>query len=156
TAKAETKANREKVSLAALGQVKVPKNIAPKKAERELSSLGLKNGKAGLAGLAKNNDYVEDIPLGDMTKLNTIEFKYYGFYHRIKQRLEQHWGRTLQQKAENMVKRGRRAPASQDRITALSITLDTMGRIVDIEVRSSSGISEFDEAAIDSFNKAGP
>ncbi len=156
TAKAQTSAKETKVSLAALGQVKVHKSIAPKKAEREISSLGLENGRAGLAGLARNNDFVEDVPLGDMTKLNTVEFKYYGFYHRIKQRLEQHWGRTLQEKAENMVKRGRRAPASQDRITALSITLDNQGKILDIELRSSSGVSEFDEAAIDSFNKAGP
>lgn len=155
TAKAEKKATKAKVSLAALGQVKVPESTAPKKEERELASLGIENGKAGIAGYARNNDYVEDIPLGDMTKLNTVEFKYYGFYHRIKQRLEQHWGRTLQEKAETMVKRGR-TPASADRITALSITLDTKGQIVDIELRSSSGVSEFDEAAIDSFNKAGP
>lgn len=156
TAKAQTSAKEAKVSLAALGQVKVHKSIAPKKAEKELSSLGLANGRAGQAGLARNNDYVEDIPLGDMTKLNTVEFKYYGFYHRIKQRLEQHWGRTLQEKAQTMVKRGRAPASTEDRITALSITLDNFGRIVDIELRSSSGISEFDEAAIDSFNKAGP
>lgn len=153
--KAQNVAKNTKVSLAALGQVKIPKSVAPKVEKRELASLGIQNGREGMAGYARNNDYVEDVPLGDMTKLNTVEFKYYGFYHRIKQRLEQHWGRSLQEKAETMAKRGR-APASADRITALSITLDTKGRIVDIELRSSSGVSEFDEAAIDSFNKAGP
>lgn len=155
TAKAQKQATKEKVSLSALGRVKVPESTAPKKQERELASLGIQHGKEGVAGYARNNDYVEDIPLGDMTKLNTVEFKYYGFYHRIKQRLEQHWGRTLQEKAQTMAKRGR-TPASADRVTALSITLDTQGRIIDIELRSSSGVSEFDEAAIDSFNKAGP
>ena len=153
--KAERVSKKEKVSLAALGQVKIPKSQALKEAKKELSSLGIKNGREGLTGLARNNDYVEDIPLGDMTKLNTVEFKYYGFYHRIKQRLEQHWGKSLKEKAESMAKKGR-IPASEDRITALSITLDSAGQIVDIELRSSSGVSEFDEAAIDSFNKAGP
>src|SRR5690606_26297383 len=139
--KAEKVAKKEKVSLAALGQVKIPKATAKKEAKRELSSLGIENGQNGLSGLARNNDYVEDIPLGDMTKLNTVEFKYYGFYHRIKQRLEQHWGKSLQEKAETMAKRGR-VPASEDRITALTITLDSKGQIVDIELRSSSGVSE--------------
>lgn len=154
-AKAKNVAKNAKVSLSALGQVKIPKSVAPQKAEQKLSSLGIENGSAAVAGYGRNNDYVQDVPLGDMTKLNTVEFKYYGFYHRIKQRLEQHWGRSLQEKAETMAKRGR-APASADRITALSITLDSAGQIIDIELRSSSGVSEFDEAAIDSFNKAGP
>lgn len=156
TAQAKRVAKKAKVSLSALGQVKIPESVAPKNEEAQLASLGLQNGREGVAGFARNNDYVEDIPLGDMTKLNTVEYKYYGFYHRIKQRLEQHWGRSLQEKAETIVKRGGRVPASVDKITALSITLDEMGQIVDIELRSSSGVTEFDEAAIDSFNKAGP
>lgn len=155
-AKATKKAKKAKVSLSALGQVKVPDSVAPKMEERELASLGLENGREGVAGFARNNDYVQDIPLGDMTKLNTTEYKYYGFYHRIKQRLEQHWGRTLQEKAQTIAKRGGRVPASSDKVTALSITIDQMGKIVDIELKSSSGVTEFDEAAIDSFNKAGP
>ncbi len=155
-AKAKKVAKKAKVSLSALGQVKVPDSVAPKAEERELASLGLQNGKEGIAGYARNNDYVQDIPLGDMTKLNTTEYKYYGFYHRIKQRLEQHWGRTLQEKAATIAKRGGRVPASTDKITALSITIDQMGTIVDIELKSSSGVTEFDDAAIDSFNKAGP
>ena len=155
-AKAQTVAKKAKVSLSALGQVKIPKSVALKKEETNLASLGLQNGREGVAGFARNNDYIEDIPLGDMTKLNTVEYKYYGFYHRIKQRLEQHWGRTLQEKAQNIVKRGGRVPASMDKVTALSITLNSLGQIIDIELRSSSGVTEFDEAAIDSFNKAGP
>ena len=66
---------------------------------RNLASKGLRNGSRGKTGLAKNNDFVEDLPLGDMTNMNTIEYKYYGFYHRIRQKLEQYWGRNLREKA---------------------------------------------------------
>ena len=27
----------------------------------------------------QNNDFIEDVPLGDLTNLNTVEFKYFGF-----------------------------------------------------------------------------
>ena len=45
--------------------------------------LGLKGGIKSAVGLAANNDFIEDLPLGDMTRVNTVEYKFYGFYHRI-------------------------------------------------------------------------
>lgn len=106
--------------------------------------------------VSSTNDYVEKVPLGDLTNLNTVEYKYYGFYHRIRQKLEQFWGRSLYEKAEQMATAGRRVPASEELVTALRITLDDKGRIVAIEVLGSSGIKELDDAAIESFNEAGP
>jgi TonB family protein len=106
--------------------------------------------------ISSTNDFIPDIPLGDITQLNTIEFKHYGFYHRIRQRLEQFWGRSIQEKAQELSKMGR-APAARDNlITSLQITLDYRGEIVAIKVLGSSGIKELDEAAIESFNHAGP
>lgn len=127
--------------------------IAP---DSSLKQLGLQNGVATARGLGSSNDYVDDIPLGDITQLNTIEYKYYGFYHRIKQRLEQHWGRTLRNKAEALYKSGRKIASDQEKITALEITIDQKGNITQIAVKSSSGVKELDDAAIESFNKAGP
>lgn len=124
--------------------------------ESSLKQLGLTNGLAGIKGLGRNNDYVDDVPLGDITQLNTIEYKYYGFYHRIKQRLEQHWGKTLRNKAEALYKSGRKIASEEDKITSLAITLDEKGNITEIAVKSSSGVKELDDAAIESFNKAGP
>lgn len=106
--------------------------------------------------VSSTNDHVEDIPLGDLTHLNTVEYKYYGFYHRIRQKLEQFWGRSLYDKAEEMVRAGRRVPASEELVTALVITLDHKGDIVDIHIKGSSGVKELDDAAIESFNEAGP
>lgn len=117
---------------------------------------GVENGTDSEVGLASNNDYVQDVALGDMTNLNTTEFKYYGFYFRIRQRLEQYWGSSLKDKAVSLYKQGRRLPSSVDMITSLIITLNDAGKIIDVQVKSSSGVSELDDAAIESFNKAGP
>ncbi len=120
------------------------------------SALGLDKGKSGKLGLSQSNDFVEDIPLGDMTNLNTTEFKYYGFYHRIRQQLEQHWGSTIKDKAKNLYRSGRRMPASDNLITSVKVTLDPQGQIVDMQIEGTSGVRELDQAAIESFNKAGP
>lgn len=117
--------------------------------------------KAGVASkqsgkVSSTNDFLEDIPLGDITQLNSTEYKFYGFYHRIRQKLEQFWGRTLYEKAEQMINAGRRIPGSEEMITALRIILDDKGEIIAIKILGSSGIKELDDAAIESFNEAGP
>lgn len=119
-------------------------------------ALGLKNGENNKSGLASNNDFIEDVPLGDMTHLNTQEFKYFGFYHRIRQKLEQYWGNSIREKAQELFKKGRRIASNENLITSLVITLDSKGNIVKVRVQGSSGIQELDSAAIESFNRAGP
>jgi TonB family protein len=121
-----------------------------------LASLGLENGSYTTNGLSASSDFVEDLPLGDMTNLNTTEYKYFGFYDRIRKKLEQYWGNSLKSKAKSMMSRGVRLPAAENKITSLKITIDTYGNIIDVFVKSTSGISELDDAAIESFNKAGP
>ena len=116
---------------------------------------GRKNGRRDEVGEGRSNDFIDDVPLGDLTKLNTTQFKYYGFYHRIKKQLENYWGREVRKQTEHIIRRGR-APASTASITALAVVLDHKGKIIDITVKSASGIKELDRAAVDSFNKAGP
>ena len=167
----KSKTNPKNLNLSDLGAFSIPKteeieknqSAEIEKANRILASknnqasaLGIENGSADTSGLASNNDFVEEVPLGDMTNLNTTEFKYYGFYHRIRQKLEQYWGSTIQSKAKNLYKSGRRIPASDNLITAISVTIDNRGNIVDIKIDGTSGIRELDQAAIESFNKAGP
>ena len=119
-----------------------------------------KNGKGQGPGVAREvsstNDHIKDVPLGDMTHLNTTEYKYYGFYHRVRQKLEQFWGRSIQEKAEMLVKGGRRMPTSEELITSLEITLNHLGEIVAIRLLGTSGVRELDDAAVESFNEAGP
>jgi protein TonB len=128
--------------------------ITPQTASQEAQVVGGQRG-AG-RGVSSTNDYLEDVPLGDFTRLNTQEFKFYGFYHRIRSKLEQFWGRNIQEQAEKVFKQGRRIPASENHVTSLLIKLNSQGEIVNVKVRSTSGIKELDDAAVESFNQAGP
>lgn len=144
-AKGET--GQKKISLSDLGAFN--KNHNPLKTTAHDSS-DQKRGESS------TNDFVEKIPLGDLTYLNTVEYKYYGFYHRIRQKLEQFWGRSIQEKAQSFLKQGRRVASDENLITSVEVTLDTSGHIVGISVKGSSGVKELDDAALESFNQAGP
>lgn len=117
---------------------------------------GLENGDLNSQGLSATNDYVEEVTLGDFTHLNTVEYKHYGFFHRIRQKLEQFWGKSLHEKANNIFRSGRRLPASDNLITSLQVTLNSRGEIIHVKILGSSGVRELDDAAIESFNEAGP
>lgn len=107
-------------------------------------------------GLSQSNDYIENIALGDFTKVNTQEYEFYGFYHRIKEKLEQFWGRNIEEEASKLYKAGRRMPASDNHVTSLKVVLNEKGQIVKIHINSTSGVRELDKAAVDAFNQAGP
>ena len=117
-----------------------------------------KKAKSSKGSLLKSasNDHVKNIPLGDITQLNTTKFKFYGFYHRIKQKLEQHWGNSLMQKAKEIYKSGKKIKGKGDKLTALLVILDKKGNILQVRLKSTSGVDELDDAAVESFNKAGP
>lgn len=120
------------------------------------SKKGTASGDPTEGGIGSTNDYIEDVPLGDITALNTVENKYYGFFHRIRQKLEQFWGRSIQEKAEAMIAEGRTLQADENLITSLQVTLDQDGEIVKVKIMGTSGVKELDDAAIESFNEAGP
>lgn len=117
---------------------------------------GIKNGDAHSRGLASNNDYIQNLALGDFTHLNTTEFKYYGFYHRIRQKLEQFWGDSIREKAKNLYAQGRRVASNDDLVTTLLVSINGKGEITSVKMMGTSGVKELDDAAVESFNKAGP
>ena len=117
---------------------------------------GMKTGDPLAQGLSATNDFVEEVSLGDFTHLNTVEYKFYGFYHRIRQKLEQFWGKSIQEKAESIFRSGRRLPASENLITSLQVGLNARGEIISVKILGASGVKELDDAAIESFNQAGP
>ena len=127
-----------------------------KAAAAQSAKLGVKQGDKNSRGLSSNNDFIETVPLGDFTHLNTTEFKYYGFYHRIRQKLEQFWGNSIREKAKAIYTSGRRLPASENLITSITVDINQQGEIVNVKVVGASGIKELDDAAVESFNKAGP
>jgi len=121
-----------------------------------IDSKGKIEGLGNERGVAQNNDYLEDIPLGDITKLNTTEYRYFGFFQRIRKKLEQYWGRSLKEKARILGKSGRGLSSEESKITTLSVIINKKGEIIEVFLKSRSGIKELDEAAIESFNNAGP
>jgi protein TonB len=154
---AKTTGLGKKVSLNDLSLTNENLTEAMNKAESlNTAKLGVKNGDSTSRGLSSNNDFVETVPLGDFTHLNTTEFKYYGFYHRIRQKLEQFWGNSIREKAKTMYMSGRRIPATENLITSITVDINDKGEIVHVKVIGTSGVRELDEAAVESFNKAGP
>ena len=155
------KQKKPKYSLSdlGLGRKKVVAEKPSPKPKRQVSASqkkGIKFGDADKTGLAANSDFIEDIPLGDMTNLNTQEFKFFGFYDRIRKRLEQHWGYSIKEMARRIFKQGRKIASDENFITSLVVNLDEKGNIIKIKLNGSSGIQELDKAAINSFNEAGP
>lgn len=102
------------------------------------------------------NDFLKDVANGAQTLLNTKEFAYFSFYQRVRLQLEQFWEPGLQQKITKMLSKGRRIASEQDHSTRLMVILNTEGSIEKIQIESTSGYLDLDEAAIEAFNKAGP
>lgn len=144
------------LSLGALGGT-IANNNPFERAARQYTKAQKSGGKidGGGRGVSSTNDHIEGVPLGDLTHLNTVEYKFFGYYHRIKQKLEGFWGRSIQEKAESLAKQGRYL-AEDQHVTALKIVMDAAGEIVEVVVLGSSGVKELDDAAIESFNAAGP
>ena len=124
--------------------------------EKNNTKKGEKTGFEKKQGLSQNNDFLEEIPLGDMTNLNTTEYRFYGFFQRIRRKLEQHWGRSIREKAKMLFKSGKKLGQKEHKITALTVTINNKGQIIEVVLKSKSGVKELDDAAIESFNKAGP
>ncbi|MEE2743088.1 MAG: energy transducer TonB [Bdellovibrionota bacterium] len=153
------KVTKQKIKLSDLSLKKIRQRPLKNKVldKKTLDSRrGQKFGSDKELGLAQNNDFLDDIPLGDMTNLNTTEYRYYGFFQRIRRKLEQYWGRSLKEKAKILFRSGRRLHAKENKVTSLTVTINKKGEIIEVFLKGRSGIKELDEAAIESFNKAGP
>ena len=150
--------NQKKVDLKKLAfEGFSPRARQVQKTARSVSSKkGVKRGTSKKVGLSKTNDYIKDVALGDFTRLNTQEFEFYGFYHRIRQKLEQFWGRNIQEQAQKIAKQGRSIASGTNHVTALQIELNSNGEIVNVKVKGESGVKELDQTAVKTFNEAGP
>lgn len=148
--KKETKEQIKLKDLALdLNKIKIKKKII-KEVEKQEEENSEQNQ------LAQSNDFLDDIPMGDITQLNTQKFKFFGFYDRIRKSLETHWGVSLKEKAKRLFSSGKTLSAGENYITSLKIRIDQRGNITSVDIIGASGKEELDHAAIDSFNKAGP
>ncbi len=102
------------------------------------------------------NDNLENIHDDLMTRLNTREYKYFGYYNRIKTQLNQWWVPEVQLKFTKMIKQGRTIASSENKITKLVIILNKSGNLVKVQVLAESGVRDLDDAAVDAFRQAAP
>ena len=102
------------------------------------------------------NDNLAKIENDLITRLNTKEYKYYGYYSRIKKQLNQWWVPKVQQKFTKILKQGRTIASDESKITKLVIVLNHTGHLLKVQVLAESGFKDLDDAAIEAFRSAAP
>ncbi len=107
------------------------------------------SGDATEGGGAPNDD-LQSLPEGEGTYLNTREWKYAGFFNRVKQSVSAHWNPNdrLRAQSQNI--------GLRDRVTELSVTLRPDGTLADAFVSQSCGLEALDLEAIQAFERAQP
>jgi TonB family protein len=98
-------------------------------------------------------DHVEDVDVGESTFLNTREWKYAGYFNRVKQALASVWDPNSALRARDPT--GERF-AYKDRYTLLAVTLNDQGGLTDVHVVRTSGVDFLDQTTLDAFRKAQP
>ena len=102
-----------------------------------------------------SSDYVEGVPEGDGTYLNTKEFKYATFFIRVKDSVEGYWRDITQREYRRRDPTGR-VYGQRDRATLLSIVLDRSGELDSVSVARSCGLDFLDQAAVQAIRAAQP
>ncbi|HOX45822.1 MAG TPA: energy transducer TonB [Myxococcota bacterium] len=104
---------------------------------------------------APANDHVEDVPQGAETLLNSREFKYATFFNRVKRGVSETWSPRVTEEYLRRDPYGNVYGVS-DRYTLLNVALDLEGKVGEISVQRSSGVSFFDDVAVEAFQAASP
>jgi outer membrane biosynthesis protein TonB len=101
-----------------------------------------------------SDDYIPDVEKeGDTNILNSIPFRYAGFFERVKSAVRAHWDPN---RVYNLRDPTGQIYAQIDRFTTLSIVLDDSGRILESSVEAQSGLKFLDDEALRAFWAAGP
>jgi hypothetical protein len=106
------------------------------------------------SGPFASDDYVSDVDKeGDSNLLNTVPFKFAGFFERVKERVKEQWdpNRVYQLRDPTGQLYGHK-----DRLTVLHITLDSGGNVLETNLETKSGLKFLDDEAVRAFWAAGP
>jgi TonB family protein len=105
--------------------------------------------------LSQTSDHLKDVAIGAETHLNTREFLYYSYFNRIKKKLRQHWEPMVHAKVRSMVKKGREIASVETTLsTRVIITLDETGLLRRVQVSTTSGLEDLDDAAVEALQEA--
>jgi len=97
--------------------------------------------------------YLDDpLPVGAETLLNTQESTYYSFFSRIRNNIAPIWLHAVD---EILFRQGAFINPGEY-TTLVASTLDAQGHLLRISVLKSSGVQEFDQALIESFEQGQP
>jgi TonB family protein len=102
------------------------------------------------------SDYIKGLAESERTALNTREYMFFGYFQRIRNRLDVAWGATLRSRLEKLYRKGRRIASEREFKTRTWVTLDGMGSVVRVRLLEESGVFDLDDAAVAAFNDAGP
>lgn len=109
---------------------------------------------SSMASMSQTPDSLKDVAIGAETHLNTREFLYYSYFSRIKRKLRQHWEPLVHAKVRSMVKRGREVASTGTLATRVIITLDEQGLLRRVQVSTTSGMEDLDDAAVEALKEA--
>jgi TonB family protein len=112
---------------------------------------------SAMASVSQTQDYLKDVAAGAETQLNTREFIYYSYFNRIKRQLHQRWEPIIHEKVKKIVKQGqqRELASTEIKVTNVVFTLDDRGVITRIQVGTTSGLEDLDDAAIEALKAVG-
>lgn len=106
-------------------------------------------------GFSSTEDYLKDVAVGANTLLNTKEFRFYGFYERIREKLSYRWRQNLDVAFKKIISERRNIGAGEQ-TTQVHVKMGPAGEVRSVRVIGSSGYEELDEAALVAFRQAGP
>ena len=101
-------------------------------------------------------DYVKGLKEGEVTALNTREYVFFGYFQRIRGRLDHAWSGVLRDRLIKLYRSGRQLASDMDHTTRVLVTLNATGEIVRVQIVEESGTRDLDDAAVKAFNQAGP
>ncbi|MFZ3230955.1 MAG: TonB family protein [Pseudobdellovibrio sp.] len=130
--------------------------LAKKELAMELKNLSKGQAATENGEASSTNDHLDGVTEDLITKLNTKEYKYYGFYHRIKLQLNQWWQPKVREKVTRMVRQGRTIASDTNKTTKLVIVLNDIGNLIKVQVLGESGVRDLDDAAVEAFRQAAP
>jgi TonB family protein len=105
---------------------------------------------------ASPQDFVKGIRQSDQTALNTKEYVFFGYFQRIRERLDRAWIPILRSRIGKLYRAGRHLASEMEHTTRVLVTLNSVGEITRVRVVAESGTRDLDDAAVNAFNAAGP
>jgi TonB family protein len=86
--------------------------------------------------------------------LSTRESLFYAYFERVHDQLYRVWDPILRKQVEKLTLMGREIPLTS--VTKATITIDSKGHILKVQLLQESGFVELDSAALLALNEAGP